>query len=109
MNSQGAITVMIVDDHPVVRDGLNAILSTQADLRVAGEAGTGEEALRLIPQLRPSVVLMDLALPDMSGGDVIRQICASRSDIAFLVLTTIAAGEDIYRTLEAGARGYLFK
>ena len=100
---------MIVDDHPVVRDGLNAIVSMEPDLTVAGEAGAGEEALDLIRKLRPRVVLMDLMLPDMSGSDVIRQICAEVSDVAFVVLTSVAADEEIFRALEAGARGYLFK
>jgi DNA-binding NarL/FixJ family response regulator len=103
------ITVVIVDDHPVVRDGLSAILSTEPDLKVAGEAGTGEEAMRVIPALRPNIVLMDLMLPDMMGSDVIRRICADVSDIDFIVLTSVAGDEDIFRALDAGARGYLFK
>jgi DNA-binding NarL/FixJ family response regulator len=109
MTTTEQITVVIVDDHPVVRDGLSAILSTQPDLKVAGEAGSGEEALRLIPELRPNIVLMDLMLPDMSGSDVIRRICADSSDIDFIVLTSVAGDEDIFRALDAGARGYLFK
>lgn len=103
------ITVMIVDDHPVVRDGLNAILSTEPDFQVAGEAGSGAEALDLIPKLKPNVVIMDLRLPDMPGSDVIRHICERGSEIDFIVLTSVAGDEDIYRALEAGARGYLFK
>ena len=109
MGHTEAVRVMIVDDHPVVRDGLNAIVSMEPDLTVAGEAGAGEEALDLIRKLRPRVVLMDLMLPDMSGSDVIRQICAEVSDVAFVVLTSVAADEEIFRALEAGARGYLFK
>jgi DNA-binding NarL/FixJ family response regulator len=109
MTTTESITVMIVDDHPVVRDGLNAILSTEPDLRVAGEAGTGAEALKLIPELRPNIVLMDLMLPDMPGSEVIRQICDTTSEIEFIVLTSMAGDEDIFRALEAGARGYLFK
>ncbi len=100
---------MIVDDHPVVRDGLNAILATEPDLQVAGEAGSGAEALDLIPKLRPNIVLMDLMLPDMLGSEVIRRVCATASDIDFIVLTSVAGDEDIFRALDAGARGYLFK
>jgi two-component system, NarL family, response regulator len=107
--TEAIITVMVVDDHPIVRDGLNAIISMEPDLKVVGEAGAGEEALQLIRSLRPKVVVMDLMLPDMSGSEVIRQICAEGSDIAFMVLTSVAADEEIYRALEAGARGYLFK
>jgi len=109
MNPSKVISVMIVDDHPVVRDGLNSIVSMEPDLKVVGEAGTGEESLRLIRSVRPNVVVMDLMLPDMSGSDVIRQISSEGSDIVFIVLTSVAADEEIYRSLEAGARGYLFK
>src|ERR1044071_82337 len=103
------ITVMIVDDHPVVRDGLNAMISTEPDMRVIGEAGTGAEALLFLAHTHPSIVLMDLLLPDISGGDVIRRACEKRSDTSFIVLTTVAGDEEIYRAIEAGARGYLFK
>jgi len=103
------ITVVLVDDHPVVRDGLTAMLSADPDLKVIGEAGTGKEALELIPRLRPSVVVMDLLLPDIVGSEVIRRICSRSSDINFIVLTTVAGDEEIYRTLEAGALGYMFK
>ena len=109
MNSTSAVRVLIVDDHPVVRDGLNAILSTEPDLQIVGEAGTGAEALALIAQLRPNIVLMDLVLPDISGAEVIRQVCSAGSDVDFIVLTSVAGDEEIYRALEAGARGYLFK
>jgi len=100
---------MIVDDHPVVRDGLNAMLSTEPDIQVVGEAGTGAEALSLLAKLHPAVVLMDLLLPDIGGTEVIRRVCSARSDTSFIVLTTVAGDEEIYRALEAGARGYLFK
>jgi len=100
---------MIVDDHPVVRDGLNAMLSAEPDISVVGEAGTGAEALLFINKLRPAVVLMDLLLPDIGGSEVIKRVCSCSSDTAFIVLTTVAGDEEIYRALEAGARGYLFK
>src|ERR1700730_13924144 len=109
MTAATPITVVIVDDHPVVRDGLNAMLSTESDMRLVGEVGTGAEALALIPKLRPAIVLMDLLLPDIGGSEVIKRICGGSSDIAFIVLTTVAGDEEIYRALEAGARGYLFK
>jgi two-component system NarL family response regulator len=103
------ITVMIVDDHPVVREGLNAILSCQEDLRIVGEAGTGEEAIALYFRLRPQVVLMDLGLPDMSGSEAIRRICEKSSDARIVVLTILSGDEEVYRALEAGAHGYLLK
>lgn len=109
MTDANSVTIVIVDDHPVVRDGLTAMLSVEPDLNVVGEAGTGGEALSLLKTLRPSVVLMDLLLPDMGGAEVIKRVCATCSDMKFIVLTTLAGDEEIYRALEAGARGYLFK
>jgi len=103
------VSVVIVDDHPVVRDGLCAMISAEAGIQVVAEVGTGAEALDVIPKLRPTVVLMDLLLPDIGGSEVIRRLCSSSSDTAFLVLTTVGGDEDIYRAIEAGARGYLFK
>jgi len=100
---------MVVDDHPVVRDGLCAMISAEADMQLVGEVGTGSEALAIIPRLRPNVVVMDLLLPDIGGTDVIQRICSVSSDTAFLVLTTVSGDEEIYRALEAGARGYMFK
>jgi len=100
---------VIVDDHPVVRDGLCAMVSAEADIQVVAEVGTGAEALAIIPKLRPRVVLMDLLLPDIGGSEVIKRICSNSSDTAFIVLTTVVGDEEIYRAIEAGARGYLFK
>jgi DNA-binding NarL/FixJ family response regulator len=100
---------MIVDDHPVVRDGLNAMLSTEADIQIVAEAGTGQEALALLPALHPDVVLMDLLLPDIGGAEIIRRVCSKSPNTNFIVITTVAGDEEIYRALEAGARGYLFK
>ena len=103
------VSVVIVDDHPVVRDGLQAILSTEPGLSVTGEAGSGAEAMTRIGELKPEIVLMDLVLPDMSGSDVIRHFTNAGSKTAFIVLTSVAGDEEIYRALDAGARGYLFK
>ena len=109
MQANEPVRVIIVDDHPVVRDGLCAMISAESDIQVVGEAATGAEALTLIPKVRPAVVLMDLLLPDIGGSEVIRRIANNTSDTAFIVLTTVAGDEEIYRALEAGARGYLFK
>src|SRR5580700_6828363 len=103
------VSVLIVDDHPVVRDGLCAMISAYPDIQIVGEAGSGDEALAVIQQVRPMIVLMDLMLPDMEGSEVIKQVCAVSSDTAFIVLTTLVGDEEIYRAIEAGARGYLFK
>jgi DNA-binding NarL/FixJ family response regulator len=109
LNGSDPITVVIVDDHPVVRDGLGAMLSAEPGIRVVGEAGTGTEALALIAAHRPAVAVVDLLLPDMGGAEVIRRVCERSSDVACVVLTSVGGDEEIYRALEAGARGYLFK
>ena len=109
MSEHLPITVMVGDDHPVVREGLKAILSAQDDLEVVGEARTGGEAVASYFQLRPRVVLMDLLLPDMNGSEAIKRICEKSSDARIIVLTTLSGDEEIYRALEAGAHGYLLK
>ena len=109
MPAEGTISVLVVDDHPVVRDGLNAILSAEEDIMLVAEAGSGADAFVAIKTFRPAVCLMDLMLPDMTGAEVIRRVCAAASDTRFIVLTAVAGDEQIYRALEAGARGYLFK
>jgi two-component system, NarL family, response regulator len=103
------LSVVIVDDHPVVRDGLCAMVSADPNIQIVAQVGTGAEALTAIQQHRPMVVLMDLLLPDINGWEVIKRVCANSSDTAFLVLTTLVGDEEIYRAIEAGARGYLFK
>ncbi|HUP02753.1 MAG TPA: response regulator transcription factor [Bryobacteraceae bacterium] len=109
MSETERIRVVIVDDHPVVREGLSAMLATEPDIELVGDAGNGKDALATVLALRPSVVVMDLLLPDIGGAEVIRQVCAKSSDTGFVVLTSVAGDEEIYRALEAGARGYLFK
>jgi two-component system NarL family response regulator len=109
MTANPRISIMIVDDHPVVREGLTSIISSQDDLHVIGEASTGSESVKLYFALRPQVVVMDLLLTDISGTEAIRRICQKSSDARILVLTTLSGDEEIYRALEAGARGYLLK
>src|SRR5689334_20126462 len=109
MATHAPATVLIVDDHPVVREGLNAILSVEAGIDVEDEAGNGSEALAMIPKLRPAIVVIDLLLPDIGGCEVIRRVCETSSDTGFIVLTSVAGDEEIYRAIQAGARGYLFK
>jgi DNA-binding NarL/FixJ family response regulator len=102
------ITVYIVDDHPVVRAGLRAVLAGEPDLIVVGECGTGEEAVRVVAELRPDVVLMDLRLPGFDGVAATERI-VTVGDSRVLVLTTYDADSDIMRALAAGAAGYLLK
>jgi two-component system, NarL family, response regulator len=103
------IRVAIVDDHPVVRFGLAAIISLQPDMVVVGEAGSGEDACAMCAARPIDVVLMDLRLPRLSGVEAIRTIRRTRPEIHFIVLTTYDGDEDIRRALDAGAQAYLLK
>lgn len=102
------IGILVVDDHPIMRFGIASIVSN-GGMTVLGQAGTGDEAIRMHRQLRPDVTLMDLRLPDMSGVEAIRQIRAFSQNAKFVVLTTYEGDEDIHQALEAGASGYLIK
>jgi len=100
---------MFVDDHPMLRAGLGVTIEAEPDMAVVGEASTGEDAVELYRQQRPDVVLMDLRLPGMSGVDAIRAIRRIDREARVIVLTTFDGDEDIYRSIQAGARGYLLK
>jgi DNA-binding NarL/FixJ family response regulator len=104
-----SIRVVIVDDHPVVRFGLAAIIGLQPDMTVVAEAGSGEEAVNICARQAADVVLMDLRLPKMSGVDAIRALRKTLPKLRFIVLTTYDGDEDIHRALEAGAQAYLLK
>jgi DNA-binding NarL/FixJ family response regulator len=103
------IGVFVVDDHPVVRHGLVAILRYEPDIQVLGEAADGEQAAREILALRPDVVLLDLRLPKLSGVEVMHRVRAGGLSTRFLVLTTYDTDEYIAPALAAGAQGYLLK
>ena len=109
MPRSGSIRVLVVDDHPVVCRGLAAILKTEPDMEVAGQAANGRQAVDLYRTLRPDVTLMDLRMPVMSGVEAIREIRKEFKNAAFVVLTTYQGDEDIHRALEAGALAYLLK
>lgn len=101
--------ILIVDDHPVVRAGLRALIATQPGLEVVGEAGDGEEGVKLHALLRPEVVLMDLRMPRLDGVAATRAMRSCDPDVRVLMLTTYEGDADIHRALEAGACGYLLK
>ena len=103
------IRLLIVDDHPVVRAGLRALLGTQADLDVVGEAADGEAAVDEARRLRPDVVLMDLQMPGIDGVAATARLRATEGAPQVVVLTTYDTDADIMRAIEAGALGYLLK
>src|SRR5262245_49025794 len=103
------IRVMAVDDHPIFRDGLSALLAFYKDLELVAEAGDGAQAIALYRQFRPDVTLMDLSMPVMGGADATRAITTEFPDARIIALTTYEGDADIHRALEAGARGYLLK
>ncbi len=103
------IRIMVVDDHHIVRQGLVALLKTTHEINVVAEASDGLQAIELYRRFRPDVTLMDLRLPKMSGVEAIGLIRQENSSARVIVLTTFDGDEDIYRALQAGARGYLLK
>jgi len=103
------IKVMVVDDHPLMRVGVSSIVNARSDMTVVAQAGSGEQAFSLFAEHKPDITLMDLRLPGMSGVDAISAIRARHPAAKFVVLTTYEGDEDIYRALEAGARGYIIK
>jgi DNA-binding NarL/FixJ family response regulator len=102
------VRILVVDDHPIVREGLRAVLSGEPDLTVVADCGSGAEAVRLAADLRPDLVLMDLRLPDLDGITAIEQITTA-NHAAVLVLTTYDTDGDVVRAVAAGATGYLLK
>src|ERR1035438_2500113 len=104
-----AIRILIVDDHPIMRVGIAAIINAQPRMQVVGQAGTAGDAIRLFESLQPDLTLMDLRLPDGSGVETIRRICAISPKAKIIVLTTYEGDEDIHQALDAGARGYIIK
>lgn len=104
-----AIKILIADDHPVVREGLNAMLSREVDFEVVGEAKDGVEAVSIVKELKPDVVLMDLRMPEMDGVQAMRQIRLTDPDVKFIILTTYSDDDYIFSGIEAGARAYLLK
>ena len=103
------ITVLLVDDHTVVRQGLRAVLATQEDIEVVGEAENGREAITLTRKLSPDVVLMDVAMPIVNGMQATRQILKHNPGTKVLVLTSYGDDECVAQLMEAGAVGYLLK
>ncbi len=106
--SSTPIRILIVDDHPVFRFGMNALIEAQTDMVVVGEAECGEDAVELAISLRPDVVLMDINMPGSNGIDATRQIVSSAPEIAVLMVTMLD-DDTVFTAMQAGARGYLIK
>lgn len=104
-----ATTIVIADDHEIVRKGLRTLLETRKDFEVVGEASNGRDAVKLAESLSPHVVVMDISMPEMNGLEAARQIVKSRPTTEVLVLTMHESEEMIREMLEAGARGYVLK
>ena len=103
------IRILVVDDHPIVRQGLAAVLERETDFTVVGQAGNGVEALAKARQLSPDVILMDLQMPEMDGVEAIHHIMEEGLGAGIIILTTFDSDDYIFRGIEAGARGYLLK
>jgi DNA-binding NarL/FixJ family response regulator len=103
------LQILVVDDHFMVRMGLSSSLNAESDMKVIAEAGNGEDALEAYRKHRPSLVLMDVRLPGMSGAEAVAAITREFPDALVLMLSTHSGEEEIYRSLQAGARGYILK
>lgn len=104
-----AIRILVADDHPVVRDGLAAILNTQPDFEVIGEAGTGHEVVKQAAALQPDLILLDLEMPDLDGVGALERLREANPEIRVIVFTAFDTDERILAAVRAGARGYLLK
>jgi DNA-binding NarL/FixJ family response regulator len=103
------IRVLIVDDHPLFRDGLKALLQTAPDTEVTGEAASGNDAIRLATEIKPDVILMDLQMPGMDGIEATRRIVDANPEINVLMVTMFEDDQSVFAAMRAGARGYVLK
>ena len=108
-NITNSIRILIADDHPIVRQGLVALLEQEPDITIVAQASNGKEAVLMFNQHQPDVTLMDLRMPEMDGVTAITEICNQVNSAQIIVLTTYDGDEDIYRGLRAGAKSYLLK
>jgi DNA-binding NarL/FixJ family response regulator len=109
MSDQPPIRVLTVDDHPLLREGIAAIINSQPDMSLVAQASNGTDAVQMFREHRPDVTLMDLRLPDLSGIDAMIAIRADFPEARIIMLTTFEGDVEIQRALEAGARGYMLK
>ena len=105
----GLIRILVADDHPIVRDGLVAVLSTQPDFEIVGEAATGPETIQRVAALRPDIVLLDIEMPELDGVETLKRLRADDPEVRVVVLTAFDTDERILQAVQAGAQGYLLK
>lgn len=103
------IRLLIVDDHEMVREGLKAMLVSEPDFEIVGEAANAEQALGLVERLRPDIILLDVRLPGVSGVALCRQVCEHYPEIGVIIVTTYTDEQLVAECLQAGARGYIVK
>jgi DNA-binding NarL/FixJ family response regulator len=104
-----AIRIVVVDDHPIVREGLVAVLGTQPDMAVVGAAGTGAEGVEVVNATRPDIVLLDLEMPAMDGVEALKRMRSGYAEVRAIVFTAFDTDERIMQAVRAGAQGYLLK
>jgi two-component system, NarL family, response regulator len=109
MSEAKKIRVMVVDDHPLMRLGLRTRISAESDMEVVAEAGDGPTAISLYNEHKPDITLLDLRLPGMDGPQIIAEVRRNDAEAKIIIVTTYDADEDVYRAVQAGARGYLLK
>jgi DNA-binding NarL/FixJ family response regulator len=108
-NAQSIIRILTVDDHPLLRSGVAALVDVEPDMKLVAEAASGQEAIEKFRAHRPDVTLMDLQMPDMNGTETIARICGEFSQARIVVLTTYTGDAQVLRALKAGARAYILK
>ena len=109
METQNKITVVLADDHTVIREGLRVLIEASGDITVVGQAENGRQAVQLVQELRPNVAILDVAMPQLNGLEATRQIVKKCPETKVLILSTYSEEDCVYRLLEEGATGYLVK
>ena len=103
------ITVFVVDDHAVVRDGLVALLAIHPDIQIVGTAANGREAVAKVPKVKPQIVILDISMPELDGIETMRQVLAEAPETAVIILSMHSGAQHVFHALKAGARAYLLK